>query len=270
MNKPQISLCAAAARPEFWIRLYNSLSQNAVSFEIVFVGPNEPNFSLPVNFNYIKSNVKPAQAYEIAFRNAKGEMGGWMADDAHYNDPYAQCPNSLDSIWQNYQDSIKKYGDKKTIFSQRTIEDYKDTGHADWEKHRFFYGDMRTPQMAPLGFINLEFFHSLGGYDRNFVCGQSENDIVMRAIENGGRVETAKDSKVVLCHAECHGKYAFRSGYFLDREYLESCWVKEGFGTYEKRLPYTLSNTRLKSLDRFEDANILTINQGPSGKWGNV
>lgn len=265
--RTQISLCAAAARPQFWRRLYDSLSKNTVSFELVFVGPNEPDFDLPSNFTFIKSMVKPAQAYEIAFRNARGILGGWMCDDAHYNDPYAKCPNALDSVWQYWLWSLENHGDNKTIFSQRTIEDYRDQGHADWEKHRFFYNRMNTPQMAPLGFINLDFFHQLGGYDKNFVCGQSENDIVMRAIEAGGRVETAKDSKVVLRHAECHGKYAFRSGYFLDREFLEKCWVKEGFGTYEKNLPFTLSPTRLRPVERFDDEGILTANQGPAGRW---
>jgi GT2 family glycosyltransferase len=121
--------------------------------------------------------------------------------------------------------------------------------------------------MAPLGFINRQFFHELGGYDRNFVCGQSENDVVMRAIAQGGRVETAKDSKVFLCHAECHGEYQFSSGYIQDREFLENCWVKEGYGTYEKNLPFHLSSARLKPMQRFEDKDILTVNQGPAGRW---
>lgn len=265
--KPQISLCAAAARPKFWKRLYDSLSQNSVSFEIVFVGPNPPDFTLPDNFAFILSKVKPAQAYEIAFRNARGELGGWMADDCLYNEPIANCPNALDSVWQNYQDSIKQYADKKTIFSQITIEDYKDTGHADWIHHRFFYARMNTPQMAPLGFINLEFFRELGGYDKNFVAGQSENDVVMRAIAAGGRVQTAKDSKVLLNHGEAHGAYPFRKAYHDDRRFLENCWVKEGYGTYESNRPFTLSPVRLRPFQPFEDKDLLTKNQGPEGNW---
>lgn len=244
------------------MRLYNSLLQNSVSFEIIFVGPNPPTFTLPENFRYYFSKCKPSQCYQAAAFECEGELIHWTADDADYNEPTARCPNTLDSVWQNYQDSIIKYGDRRTIFSMRTIEDYKDTGHADWEKHRFFYGDMRTPQMAPLGAMNREFFNSIGGYDKGFEAGQSENDIICRALAEGGRVETAKDAKVFLHHAECHSTYPFRKGYNNDRAFLESCWVNEGYGTYEKRLPYTLSKIRLRPFEGFEKKDILTVNQG--------
>ena len=61
MKKPDISIIGTAARPENWLSLYRSLGSDDVSFEIVFVGPNEPDYELPSNFRFIKSNVKPMQ-----------------------------------------------------------------------------------------------------------------------------------------------------------------------------------------------------------------
>lgn len=262
--KPQISLCAAAARPDFWQRFYNSTLQNNVRIEVVFVGPLMPSWILPDNFKFIKSNVKPSQAYEIAFRHATGELIGWTADDANYNSPEVNSPNALDLIWQRYQEACNEFDDLKTMLAMCPLED----SSAEWENHFFFYGDRNTPRMAPFGFINREWFYSLGGYDRNFICGQSENDVVMRGLQNGGRIEVVERSWVHVHHAECHGPdYPFRSGYDRDRAFLENCWVDQGYGTYEVSTPYTLSSQRLKPVEPFLEENILTENQGPAGRW---
>ena len=251
MTQPIISLCAAAARPQWWMRLYNSLLQNTVPFEIVFVGPNYPIYPLPENFRFYRSSVKPAQAYEIALRNAKGILKGWTADDADYL--YKNCVNSLDSVWQVYNACCEKYKDEKTIISMRQHED----GGDNWRDHRLVHARQDMPMMAPFALMNSKFYDQLGGYDRNFICGQSENDVVMRALEAGGRVEMAMDAHIYIHHSECHGEYTFRKGYPDDRGYLEKCWLTGN----------TYSKTRLKPLERFDDKDILTITQEPTGGW---
>ena len=71
----QISVVASAARPEYWIEFYNNLYNNCnISFEIVFVGPCEPNFNLPNNFRYYKSDVKVTQCVEAAIRFSIGKI----------------------------------------------------------------------------------------------------------------------------------------------------------------------------------------------------
>lgn len=252
--KLKISLVASAARPRFWDRLYYSCLRNKIEWELICVGPNPPISGLPEeNFTYIKSNVKPAQCYEIGFRRARGTLVGWTADDADYNRFGAAKPPMLDVIWEAYLQA----DNPKTILAMRTLEDGNDVTSC----HRFFFNEPHTPQMAPFGFINREWFRQLGGYDRNFVCGQSENDVVMRGLVDGGQVRLVNEAVVYVHHAECHGDYPFRSGYDQDREFLESCWVGEG---------RAISSRRLKSFMPFTDYELENINQGPAGRWETV
>lgn len=269
-----ISLFASANRTQWWERLYNSLQGNKCSWEIVFVGPNPPTFDLPINFRYYYCPFKPTQCYAAASYFCTGELIGWTADDAVYDS------KSLDVIYSRY----KWYQGfhqpkKKIIFTQRTIENGKDVS----EEHHFFRHCKDTPQMAPMAFMNREWFRTLKGYDRNFVSGQAENSIVMDALADGGEIENISNSIVYLNHEEVHGgfwnkvkyrlyKNSFRSGYFNDRRYLEECWVKEGYGTYdEKTLNHgTISNTRLLAHQPFEYTTILTKPQGPQGRFYNA
>ena len=92
-RKPIISLYASGARPENWMRLYDSVKYNSCEFEIVFVGPNIPKIQLPKQFNYIQSFTKPVQCAEIAARNAKGEYLLHCVDDLTFKDK-----NALDKI----------------------------------------------------------------------------------------------------------------------------------------------------------------------------
>jgi len=270
-----ISLFMSASRPKFWQRMYESLQGNKCSWEIVAVGPHEPknNWLMP-NLHFYKCDFKPTQCYAAASYFSKGELIGWTADDAVYNE------NSLDSIWKTYKEGKTLYGKpfdaKKIIYTQKTIENGKDVT----EEHYFFRHSKETPRMAPMAFINREWFWSLKGYERNYISGQAENSILMDAYADGGKILPVPMSKVYLNHEEVHGgflnkikyrlgKNSFRTGYYSDRRYLEECWVKEGFGTYdEKTLKHgTVSPVRLLAHQGFNYSNILTVPCGPQGRW---
>lgn len=266
MEDIKVSLCAAAMRVKDWRDFYSSLSGNKLSYEVIFVGPNEPNFTLPDNFQYIKATVKPAQCYQIAIWAAKGELVGWCADDCVYNGNH---PDNLDRIYNFY----KSFNDPKVIVAQRPVEDGRDI----WFRHHFFGDWSNTPVMAPLGFMNRELLNEIGGYDKRFIAGQSENDIVMRVLEIGGRVERSMDSYVHISHRRCHettpGASGLRQYYVADREFLENAWVVGGVGAYGPggklmRPDAKISKTRLIPFEGFEKRDdICFVNQGPAGKW---
>ena len=260
----QVSLVASANRIKWWKGIYESLKGNKINWELIYVGNTPPDFELPKNFKWIKAYVKPAQCYEIGFREAKGELIHWTADDAFYT--YQGKVDNLDTAYNFY----KKFNDYKTIVAMRPFENGGDV----WKFHHFFGGWGHTPMMAPFGFISKKLMDEIGGYDRRFISGQSENDLVMRALEAGGKVEICMNSIVHVRHSQIHPKRnLFRLHYNSDREFLENCWVQGGYGSYvdknlgKKSVP--ISKTRLLPFEPFEDKESITrITQGPKGIWG--
>ena len=265
MSKIDISLFASAVRIKDWLTFYDSLKPNTINWEVVFCGNKKPDFELPENFKFIYANVKPAQCYEIAARACKGELLGWTCDDATYSMPGTEEKN-LDNAYNFY----KKLGQPKIIVAMRPIEDGRDI----WYHHHFFGKWRNTPFMAPMGLINREFFKELGGYDRNFISAQAENDIVMRAIEQGGRAEICMNGKVYIHHQKCHigseHKSMVRQHYNADRQVLENAWVVGGYGAFgpggaKMRPNIQISNKRLKPVESFVDESITETTQGPKG-----
>ena len=161
---PKISLVASAMRVKEWPKMFNSIQGNKYPIEIVLVGHIKPDYELPPFVKYIYATVKPAQCYEIGFRAATGELIGWTADDAEYD--HLQ-PNNLDILYDYY----KSFNKREIVVGQRPIED----NHDVYKNHYFFGKRPDTPYMYPFGFMDRTLFHELGGYDRRFVCGQSEN-----------------------------------------------------------------------------------------------
>ena len=137
----------------------------------------------------------------------------------------------------------------------RPIEDGGDV----WVFHHFFGNSHNTPVMAPLGLINRKLLLSLGGYDKRYISGQSENDVVMRTYEIEGRVEICMEAFLYIRHRHSHAvPNPFREWYTSDRKVLEGSWV----------LPNgQISKTRLDPVERFEDKDILSVTQSQRGRW---
>ena len=247
MDDIKISICCSAIRINNWENCLNSLKNNTIKYEVIFAGDIKPNFDLfkYPEFTYIYNTTKPAQCYQSAFKQAKGELILWSADDT--TDP----SNAMDNVYTFY----KSFNDNKIVVALRTIEDGKDIT----DVHRFRGRDNNSPRMAPFGIVNREMFNKLGGYDRRFVCGQSENDVVMRFLEIGGRVEIS-NVPVYVNHNANHGASStvFRSGYYkIDREVLEAAWLDNG----------KILNKRKYPVESFEEKDILTITQSNKGSW---
>lgn len=271
-----VSLFASSVRPELYQGFFDSLESTSVEHEVIFSGCSKNIFGEDIstahdyiadwsmwgllnNFRYIQtSNIKPAQCYEIARRHCQGEVVVWVADDCEF-------PN--DVIGKAYR-YWKKIGFEKLILSIQT----KETGYNvpkgqcfDMNVHRFFGGHKQTPLMAPLGMMSRKFLDEMGGIDRRYICGQYENDIVMRAYAQGGMVEIfgGPDCFIDIDHL---GKSyltgeskkdtdflrrPFALGYSHDRSVLENSWVKNGIITFE----------RSDKFEPFEDKDILTKSQ---------
>lgn len=268
-----VSLFASAVRPQLFKPFLNSLKGTTVKVEVIFAGncplrlPMEDPWLFPdgVYYKYITTgNVKPAQCYEIARRACSGETVMWVADDCEF-------PN--DVIGKAYR-HWKEKNNPKLILSVQTRE----SGYRLYEgrlfdmiQHRFFAYRHETPLMAPLGLMGRTFLDELGGLDRDFVCGQYENDIVMRAYAAGGNVEIfgGPDCFVDIDHIgkslaigeskmrEDFLNRPFAKGYTHDREVLEKDWIKNGQVVLERQSPF----------QPYEEADILRQSQGAKGLW---
>jgi hypothetical protein len=261
----KVSIFASAVRPHLWDMFLISLRDTTVEYEVVFAGNADEEHVKAVMeryhlFRYIHTgNIKPAQAYEVARRNCTGELVQWTADDAEYRD---------DCIGKAYR-FFQSLNNRKAILSMQTVENYGTVVMTDMSLHSFFGNNPSTPRMAPIAMMNREYLNKLGGLDRRYICGQWENDIVMRAnADQGfklsetidGCVVQFKEAVVEIDHINKHGtnmqqhlNRPFAKGYIQDRQILEETWSSGGrmkdtrSGEFK---PFTEDDILIKSQDR--------------------
>src|SRR3990167_715945 len=291
----KVSLISSAIRPKIWELFFKSLEGTNVEYEIIFVGniimPDgtlEYQLQFPLNFKYITTaNIKPAQCYEIARRNAIGETIVWVADDCEF-------PNDVIGKAYNYW---KSQNNEKLIFSIQTKESGYNLPEGklfNMNMHRFF-GDSPAepynPLMAPLGMMSREYLEKFGGFDRRYICGQYENDVILRAYADGGNVEIFGDNetyididhlgKSFLAGESTNEKdflnRPFAKGYSQDRMVLEKSW-----STFNARKLINILNTgknqifsneirdvskmRLDKFEPYEETDILLKSQSNKGE----
>ena len=242
--KQKIGIVASAYRPRNWMRLYESIGDNDIEYELVFVGPNPPDYELPKNFHFIRSDVKPTQCLEIAYRNAVAELVMPFADDCEF-----ATPQPLDRLYDCY----KACKDEKVVVSSRMMTNGEDQSHF---AHRFFTDDDSSPMMPLAGLMSKKFYSDLGGVDRNFIAVMWDLDIAMRAHASGGRV-VFSDVYLNEDRSRSAGSNLCNEFWKHDRGLLESLWTTSG----------KVHFSRKDVVEPFEDLNILNVSQGPRGRW---
>lgn len=273
----KLSLCASAIRPHLWEDLLNSLKGSKYEYEVVFCGHVDQSlvkemFSQYPELRYITTGeIKPSMCYHISMINAKRNLICYIADDCVFS---AGFVDKVVDYWESLNN-------EKAILSCKTNENNQ---NETMQHHRFFGRNMNTPLMAPIGVLSRDYYNKLGGYDRRYIAGQAENDLVMRIISDGGRVYLYEDVCVNIEHINKHGSTTdFWSGYNEDREQLENSWCVGGYQKPPKPLvvldglqpPYTywpISNSEVTLVrnDKFEpyakDIS-LTESEEPRGIW---
>jgi len=203
-----------------------------------------PETPLPKNFKVIYSQVKPVQCVEIALKCAEGEVIHWTADDTTYND------FAFDEAYNLYLQ-----GNRQTMVAFRNIED----GVESTEQHYFYSKD--APRMMPFGIMNREYALDLGRVDRRFIAGQWDNDLVMRAYSKGSNMLLSIDSIAYTEHNKKHGsEWNLRDVWDYETKLLKSLWFRNGKWNLQ----------RFDKVENFQEENILTITQEPTGRWKNA
>jgi hypothetical protein len=255
----QLSLFCSSIRPNLYKSLFDSLKGTTIDVEFVFAGivTEIPKIELPehVYFKYIKTaDIKPAQVYEVARRACSGELISWTADDAEFPD------DVLGKAYRFFQRTCTR----KDVISTQTKENYGEWRLCNMHAHRFFGDAPNAPKMAPMGIMNREYFQELEGIDRRFICGQWDNDLLMRVYNNGGKVYHFDEGVILLDHHNKHdprwratAERPFGQGYKHDREILEGAWGKKGQMKYDE-FPYKRYDL---GFEPFEDKDLLTVSQ---------
>ena len=243
VTRPRISLFGSAHRPQNWLDLYRSIGQNAVEFEIVFVGPREPNFELPDNFRFIQSHVKPTQCLESAARNAQADLIMNVADDCVF-----RTPRALDRLYAAY----RSHGNDSLILSCR----YMLNGEDRSSQHHFFVHDESSPIMPLCGLMSKSLYKSIGGVDRNFIAVMWDLDVAMRVWAQGGEVALS-DVYADELKARSAGSELCKEFWAHDRGLLESLWCANGRVHFD----------RARAVEPFSNHRILEVSQGPRGRW---
>lgn len=244
---PVVSIIATANRPQYWQNLYAEImATNIASIEFVFVGDVRPQFTLPENFRYIYSKVKPSQCVEIAARNATGKYLCGAADDLTFS------PKFYDNLACRMED-IKN---KRTCIVPSIATNWRIKLGARYvnKKH------VSTPIVGMMTFMERKLWYEIGGIDKNFIAIFYDHDLKLRLLESGGSVIPIYDC--VGNETNIGGTLRHETG-LEDKSYLYSCWYGDGEGINES----TFSHKRLKKFEPYVDDNIIEKNQGISGKW---
>lgn len=242
--KPLISIFASAHRPRNWMNLYDSIGENDVSFELVFVGPNRPQYPLPNNFRFIESNVKPAQCFEIAYRNSVADLIMPIADDCEF---MTQRP--LDRLYKCYQAS----NTSKTMVSCRYC---LDGVKQPLDYHRYNTADANSPLMPLAPLMTKKDIQHIGGIDKNFIAVFWDLDVIMRFLAIGGEV-VFSDVFLNEDKGRSEGSVLCSEFWQHDRRLLESLWTCDG----------KILQERSKPVESYSEYRILTHSQGPRGRW---
>ncbi len=250
----RLSCFGPGIRPERWMGLYESIAQSNIDFDLTIVGPNEPDYKMPDNMFHIKTDVKPVQCMEIAFRCSKGELIIPIADDEIFID---------DAIAQVYQ-QYTEVDDWKTIISHRYVLNGVDISEGALPAMRYYVWQPTSP-LAPIApIMSRRLWAELGGIDNRFVALYWDLDMWMRVYEFGGTGILHKTAQVEEVGNSVGGgehRLYDRYGPAYDRRILDSLWTLPPIGTGQ------ILNKRMSPLQPFDDKDIMTVTQGVKGEW---
>lgn len=244
---PKISLYASAARPQNWLKLYESIKSNECKFEIVFVGPNEPKKKLPDVFRFIKSNTKPVQCAHIAAMHSKGDFLLHCVDDLVFKDDQA-----LDKMLSLYEDN--KGASKELILSPKLMRDGKPY---DEDNYKLYPENEDCPVIPISLFIKKALFVELEGYDLNFIASMADTDLSYRAKATKGATIELADLFVEESKDESLGGTLFSDYSDNDLTLLRNLWFKDGL----------FLNNRSQTFEGFSSEGIIINTQGNPGRW---
>lgn len=244
---PVISIIGPAIKTHYWLEFHKAFGRNNLSWEVVFVGPVEPNFPLPVNFRHICCDFKPMQCLEIAAQAARGEYLVVIPDDV------LVLHESTD--WQY---SFKNHLPPFSVIGMR----YRREGDAHElnDQSAVFPSQADSPILPICGMVKKSEWMAVGGIDSQFVGSSGDADLYMRCVEKGGRAFISPNSLVVE-RDEIDNEMRLAKRFRGDYRYFIHQWADPEGGKLVFR------KHRRDKIVPFDPDTILTHHQGNTSGW---
>jgi hypothetical protein len=265
-----ISVFGTSNKPFLWKNLYENISSTSQQFEMIFTGPEAPgDWSLPSNFKYIKTNVKPSQAQYAASLYTQGEYVLCIADDASVNDKF------LDIMLNKFLKYAGKIGHNRIVMAPEFYDEGRRFGHPFIRS-----GSCKGPNCSLNGgLLTKAFSDEMGGFDRDFIAAYAQIDLAMRMWEYGGVLYKTNKAEIREKNYSALRICGNRTVKKHDRPLLTKLWhrkVKEGEIIPEEDMwgyhqpGEIISKKRLFPLNPFSQDGLLEHSQGdtiPYFKW---
>ena len=215
-----IAVICSSNKPQYWQYLYYTLSQNKTPFNLTIVGPYSPSYSLPPNFKFIKSNVKPAQCAFIALHNTEGKYVIHVVDDI-------ELPNGL---LDGMVDILSKCSEYDVVTGGLVYEDaYICQGDiviklVDPDNKDINRGIVSFP--VPVPYHPMMYRDSMVeiGVDQKFKGSYWDMDISLELVSRGGNVIHCGE---VVYETTCESELRLHNSLDYDLTILLSMWVED-------------------------------------------
>lgn len=237
-----ISVFLTSIRPHNWMKLYASCDKATSSeFEVVITGPKDSTFPKPPNMRFIQTEVKPAQALELAARRCQGEFSVQAVDDIEFT------PGAFDLML----DVLKE---PKTIAT--CVYWVHGVAHMISHTENVFGAEGGYPNKATKNppapicpMLRTADWSGIGGSDPIFGAQYNQDDVFFRLLANGWRTVFV-DGRVTEASG---GSDLWRTKGQNDLKTLRALWrTPDGEWTTELR----------KVVGSYDAATLLTQNQG--------
>jgi len=273
-KNPVVSVIATSVRPKNWLRIHENLSSSKVPFEMVFVGDEKPDFKLPKNFKYIYTKVKPCQCSYIAYLYSSGQYILNSADDFTYS------AKALDY----YVKTMEKYDKEENVVLGASFGREKKADLRFFGSYSKYYKKEYMPMLVCGIFTRKESIELLGGFERRFICGYWDVDILMRTYEAGGVVKVCdnvscfEDKKepgmrqLPKKFVKYHDRDMFYGLWTVETKNVDKRFTPDDFPKFTtkqiKKCKLKVMKTRSVVAEPFENRDdILKISQSNKGTW---
>jgi hypothetical protein len=266
----EFSLVCPSVRPQFWTEICESLSDNKLNWEIIFIGPVAPIDKLHPNARWIETKVKPSQCTHIGFMEAKGEFITLTADDAVYFSPNHK--GALDNMYnfiKNFPGNLM-YDKDKMAYGFRMFEDQfcAETSYTHYlisNEYNLPDNQKTCPLLYPFFVIANGVYQEIKGYDNRFIVCQAENDFLFRVMKAHGHTKNSlcPTAMVWALHDKHGNSGSFRKYHSIDSALVKALWLS--FDSGETKFAQLRKDQTIYKY--INDNSLLTMSQGNVGEW---